>query len=86
MLANLGVSTADFDEIQAGLASAFSLVAQKPGVGATFHGLAAAPAAHTEVIARASGLPGRVVVVLDDGAAGDAATPAADTCAGAGSM
>lgn len=64
----------DFEEIQAGLERAFSLVPQKPIVGATFTGLASAPLAHTEVISRASGLPGRVVVVVEEeGAAGAAA-------------
>ncbi len=72
----------DFEEIQAGLERAFTLVPQKPVVGATFHGLAAAPEAHTEVISRATGLPGRVVVLVEE----EGAAPGGGAGVGSGEL
>jgi hypothetical protein len=55
-------------EMHAAVASLFRATTSRPSVGATFVRLEDAVAAHTEVIARASGKPGRVVVALADDA------------------
>lgn len=59
-----GASARDWKEIFAALSAAMDSGAVAPVVGAKFAGLAGAADAHVEVMARASGLPGKVVLVL----------------------
>ena len=61
----------ELEEMHVGVASAFALTGYHPCVGATYHGLASTADAHVEVIARASGKPGRVVVTVDDDGAAE---------------